>query len=185
MILETSQKKVAEKKVQLDILFLNAGIAKFAPLNYIDEEFFDEAFNINVKGVFFTVKYLLPYINNGSSVILNASINAHIGSANASVYAATKASVISLAKTLSGKLIDKNIRVNAISPGPISTPFYDKLGLQKEEFEQMNDELRQQIPMGRIGDAKEIANVVLFLASDASSFMLGSEVVVDGGMSTM
>lgn len=183
--LKNLAKKIGEQNIQLDILFVNAGIAKFAPLDYIDEAFFDDAFNINVKGVFFTVKYLLPYINGGSSIILNASINAHIGKPNATVYAATKASVISLAKTLSAELTDKKIRVNALSPGPIRTPFYDKLGLQKEEFDQMNKELIKQVPMGRIGDAQEIADVVLFLASDASSFMLGSEVVVDGGMSTM
>lgn len=131
------------------------------------------------------MKYLLPYLNKGSSVILNASINAHIGSAHATVYAATKGSVLSLAKTLSGELKDRGIRVNAISPGPISTPFYDKLGLEGEAQDQMSEGLLQQIPMGRMGDPQEIANAVLFLASDDSSFMLGSEVIVDGGMSTL
>ncbi len=171
--------------IKLDSLFLNAGIAKFAPIEFIDEQFFDEQFNINVKGLFFTIKHLLPVLGKGSSVILNASINAHIGMPNSSVYAASKAAVISLARTLSGELIDRGIRVNAISPGPIQTPIYGKLGLEEEQLNEMAGQIQKQIPLNRFGNAEEIAKAVLFLASSDSTFMLGSEIIVDGGMSTL
>ncbi|MFS4418595.1 SDR family oxidoreductase [Maribacter sp. 2307ULW6-5] len=177
--------RVGEHTDKLDVLFLNAGIAKFAPIEYIDESFFDESFNVNVKGVFFTVKHLLPYLFQDSSVILNASINAHIGMPNSSVYAATKAGVISLAKTLSGELKDRGIRVNAISPGPINTPIYQKLGLEEDQLNEMAGHIQSQVPLGRFGNPQEIANAALFLGTDDSKFMLGSELILDGGMSTL
>lgn len=183
--IESLAAQVGQITDKVDILFLNAGVAKFAPIEYIDEAFFDESFDINVKGLFFTVKHLLPYLKEGSSIIMNASINAHIGMPNSSVYAATKAGVISLAKTLSGELKDRGIRVNTISPGPVSTPIYGKLGLEEAQLNEMAGQIQQQIPMGRFGNTQEIAEAALFLASSDSSFMLGSEIVIDGGMSTL
>ncbi len=174
-----------DENVKLDALFLNAGIAKFAPIHDIDEQFFDKQFDINVKGLFFTIKYLLPVLKEGSSVIINASINAHIGMPNSSVYAASKAAVLSLARTLSSELVERGIRVNAISPGPIQTPIYGKLGLEEQQLNAMASHIQEQIPLNRFGNPSEIAKAALFLASNDSSFMLGSEIIIDGGMSTL
>jgi len=176
---------VKEKFGRVDVLFLNAGIAKFAPIEMIDEATYQDTFDINVKGVFFTVKALLPLMKEGSSVIINASINANIGMANSSIYAASKAAALSFARTLSGELVSRKIRVNAISPGPVNTPIYGRLGLSPEQLEQMAGSIQGQVPLGRFGTPEEIAKVALFFASDDSSFILGAELVVDGGMSTI
>jgi NAD(P)-dependent dehydrogenase (short-subunit alcohol dehydrogenase family) len=128
---------------------------------------------------------LLPILANPASIILNTSINAHIGMPNSSVYSASKAAMISLAKTLSGELIERGIRVNAISPGPISTPILGKSGLPAEAILQVADMLRNQIPLKRFGEPIEIAKAAVFLASDESSYMLGSEMIIDGGRSTL
>ncbi|MGB3780952.1 MAG: SDR family NAD(P)-dependent oxidoreductase, partial [Tunicatimonas sp.] len=132
---------------QIDVLFLNAGIAKLAPIEQTDEALYDETFNINVKGLYFTVKHLLPLMGEGTSVIINASINAYIGMPNSSVYAASKAAVISLARTLSGELVDRGIRVNALSPGPINTPIFSKMGMTEEQLQQTATSIQQQVPM--------------------------------------
>jgi len=176
---------VKEKFGRVDVLFLNAGIAKFAPIEMIDEATYEDTFDVNVKGVFFTVKALLPLMKEGSSVIINASINANIGMANSSIYAASKAAALSFARTLSGELVSRKIRVNAISPGPVNTPIYGRLGLPPEQLEQMAGSIQGQVPLGRFGTPEEIAKVALFFASDDSSFILGAELVVDGGMSTI
>ncbi len=176
---------VKEKFGRVDVLFLNAGIAKFAPIEMIDEATYEDTFDVNVKGVFFTVKALLPLMKEGSSVIINASINASIGMANSSIYAASKAAALSFARTLSGELVSRKIRVNAISPGPVNTPIYGRLGLPPEQLEQMAGSIQGQVPLGRFGTPEEIAKVALFFASDDSSFILGAELVVDGGMSTI
>lgn len=150
-----------------------------------DESAFDRTFNINLKGPYFLLQSLLPVLANPASVVLNASINAHIGMPNSSVYAASKAALLSLARTLSGELISRGIRVNAVSPGPISTPLYDKLGLSTEELQKVSAGLRGQIPAGRFGQPAEIAKAVVFLASEESAFTVGSELIIDGGMSTL
>lgn len=180
-----AQKKVAETIRQefgrLDILFLNAGIVEMAPLEGWDEAMFDRSFNTNLKGPFFLIQSLLPVFNNPASIVLMTSINAHIGMPNSSVYGATKAALLSLARTLSGELIPRGIRVNAISGGPIATPVYGKLGMGKTEL----DALAGQIPAKRLGKPSEIAEAVVFFASDESAFTVGSELVIDGGMSNL
>jgi NAD(P)-dependent dehydrogenase (short-subunit alcohol dehydrogenase family) len=170
---------------RLDILFINAGIGKFAPIETVSESEFDEQFNINVKGAYFTIQQLLPLVNDGGSIILNTSINAHIGMANASVYSATKAALITLARTLSAELLPRRIRVNAISPGPIKTPILGKNGIPADQLEGLRNAIQGKIPLGRFGDPKEIARIATFFASDDSSFILGSELIADGGMATL
>ena len=170
---------------QINVLFLNAGIAKLVPIEQTDEALYDETFNINVKGLYFTVKHLLPLMGEGTSIVINASINAYIGMPNSSVYAASKAAVISMARTLSGELVGRGIRVNALSPGPINTPIFGKMGMSPEQLEATATSIQQQVPMGRFGRPEEIAKAALFLASDDSSFMIGAELVADGGMSTL
>jgi NAD(P)-dependent dehydrogenase (short-subunit alcohol dehydrogenase family) len=165
----------------LDILFINAGVGDFRPLDQFDEAGFDRSFAINLKGPYFPIQALLPMLGKPASIILNTSINAHIGMPNSSVYAATKAALLSLAKTLSGELINRGVRVNAVSPGPIATALHGKIGMDAEAIKG----LTEQIPVGRRGYPEEIAEAVLFLASEAGAFTVGSEFVIDGGMSTL
>lgn len=174
-----------EKLGSLDVLFVNAGIGKFAPFESISEAFFDEVMAVNFKGAFFTVQKALPLLNKNASVILTTSITNQIGMQNSSVYAASKAALRSLARTLSGELVGKGIRVNAISPGPVATPIYDRMGMPKEAMDQMAKGIQEQTPMKRFGNPEEIAQAALFLAASDSSFMLGAEVVADGGMSQL
>jgi NAD(P)-dependent dehydrogenase (short-subunit alcohol dehydrogenase family) len=179
------QKKVAETIGQafgkLDVLFLNAGIADMRPLEKWDESGFDRSFNINFKGPFFLLQALLPIFNNPASVVLMTSINSHIGVPNTSIYGATKGALLSLARTLSGELISRGIRFNAISGGPIATALYRKLGMGEAELKA----LQQQIPAGRMGTPSEVAQAVVYFASDESAFTVGSELVIDGGMSNL
>jgi NAD(P)-dependent dehydrogenase (short-subunit alcohol dehydrogenase family) len=165
----------------LDTLFVNAGMGDFRPLDQWDEAGFDRSFAVNLKGPFFLIQALLPDFANPASIILNASINARIGMPASSVYAATKAALVSLARTLSGELIGRGIRVNAVSPGPVATPLHDKVGLVGDAL----DNLITQIPLGRRGRSEEIAQAIVFLASDAGGFTVGSEFVIDGGMSNL
>jgi NAD(P)-dependent dehydrogenase (short-subunit alcohol dehydrogenase family) len=162
----------------LDILFCNAGIAEMRPLEAWDEAAFDRSFSTNVKGILFLIQKLLPLFANPASIVLNGSLNAHIGMPNSSVYAATKAAIASLARTLSGELIGRGIRLNTVSPGPIDTPLYGKLGMSHEGASQ----LQKQIPEGRFGSAQEIAKAVVFFASDECGFAVGSELLITGGM---
>jgi NAD(P)-dependent dehydrogenase (short-subunit alcohol dehydrogenase family) len=179
------QKKVAETIRQafgtLDVLFLNAGIVDMRPLDKWDEAALDRSFDINFKGPFFLLQALLPIFNNPASVVLMTSINSHIGMPNSSVYGATKAALLSLARTLSGELISRGIRFNAITGGPIATPLYRKLGMGDAELKT----LEVQIPARRLGRPSEIAQAVVFFAADESAFTVGSELVVDGGMSNL
>jgi NAD(P)-dependent dehydrogenase (short-subunit alcohol dehydrogenase family) len=167
----------------LDILFVNAGIVDMRPVGQWDEAGFDHSFAINVKGPFFLIQALLPILANPASIVLNASVNAHIGMPNTSVYGATKAALLSLTRTLSGELISRGIRVNAISPGPISTPLYGKLGLSDAGLKAVASSIQDQVPAKRFGNASEIAHAVVFLASDEAAFTVGSELLIDGGMS--
>lgn len=167
---------------QLDILFLNAGNASFAPIEQATEEHFDNLINTNLKGTYFTLQKLLPLFNNGGSIIFNTSVNASLAMTNSSVYAASKAALLAVNKVAAGELAPRQIRVNAISPGPVQTPLYGKLGLQKEEVEGFGSALGEKILLKRFGESQEIANAVVFLASDASKFITGTELVVDGGL---
>jgi NAD(P)-dependent dehydrogenase (short-subunit alcohol dehydrogenase family) len=175
-------KQVADS---IDIVFVNAGIGKFSPIESVTEAHFDEQFNINVKGAYFTIQQLLPLMNDGGSIILNTSINAHIGMAGASVYSATKAAVITFARTLSAELLPRKIRVNAISPGPVKTAILGKTGLTAEQVDGFKSELATKVPLGRMGDPEEIARIATFFASDDSTFVLGAELIADGGMATL
>jgi NAD(P)-dependent dehydrogenase (short-subunit alcohol dehydrogenase family) len=170
---------------KLDILFINAGIAKFTPIEAVDEKHYDEQFNINVKGAYFTIQKLLPFLNDGASIILNTSINAHMGKAGSSVYSATKAALITFARTLSAELLPRKIRVNAVSPGPVKTQILNRLGLPSDQLEHMATSIQSQVPLARFGNPEEIAKVATFFASDDSSFVLGAELIADGGMVTL
>jgi NAD(P)-dependent dehydrogenase (short-subunit alcohol dehydrogenase family) len=176
---------VRAKYGRIDVLFVNAGIGKFSPLEDVTEELYDSILDVNLKGAFFTIQKALPLLADGASIVLNTSINAHIGMPNSSVYGASKAALLSLARTLSAELVGRNIRVNAISPGPVTTPIFGRLGLPAEVLEQTRQSIVAQVPMKRFGRPEEIAKTALFLASSDSSFLLGSEIVVDGGMSQL
>ncbi len=181
-----AQNRVAEEAKArfglVDAVFLNAGMGDFRPVGQWDEESFDRSFAVNTKGPFFLIQALKPILNNPSSLIINGSINAHIGMATSSVYAATKAALISLARTISGELIGQGIRVNAISPGPIRTPMHFKAGISEEDAKVINDSLTPMIPARRFGEPSEIAKTAVFLASDEASFFVGAEFLIDGGM---
>lgn len=183
--IRTLAKQVQQITPRLDVLFVNAGIGKFAPIEAVTEEHFDEQFNTNVKGAYFTIQELLPVLNDGASIILNTSISAHAGMATSSVYSATKAALLTLARTLSSELLSRKIRVNAISPGPITTPIFSKMGLTNEQVDGFRTSIEGQVPLGRLGDPSEIAKVATFFASDDSSFVLGAELIADGGMITL
>lgn len=166
---------------QLDVAFLNAGVSVWRPIEEWDEAAFDQSFGINVKGPYFLIQALLPVFANPASVILNTSINAHVGAARSSVYAATKAAFLNLSKTLSSELLPRGVRVNAVSPGPVETPLYDKLGIPDAYREQVNKDIAATIPFGRFGKPEEVAKAVVYLASDESAWTIGTEIVVDGG----
>lgn len=174
--------EVAAKFGKVDAVFLNAGIASFAPLELASEEHYDSIMNVNVKGVYFTLQKLLPILNDGASIILNTSVNASVGMSNSSVYAASKAALLSLNRVFATELAPRKIRINAVSPGPVETPIYGKLGLQKEEVEGFGAVLADKILLKRFGQASEIGKTVAFLASDDASFITGTEIVVDGGL---
>ena len=173
--------QINREKGKLDIVFANAGVAELAPLGEITEEDFDRMFNINVKGLLFTVQKALPLLPNGASIILNASIVASKGNPASSVYSATKAAVRSFARTWTMDLKERKIRVNAVSPGPIRTPAYDRIAQSGPAGKQMLDSIVSRVPMGRFGEPDEIAGAAVFLASDDSTFVTGTELFVDGG----
>ncbi|HET8998751.1 MAG TPA: SDR family oxidoreductase [bacterium] len=172
---------VAKEHGALDVLFLNAGIASFGTIAAMDEASFNEVFRVNVKGPWLALKAAMPLLRRGGAVILNASINAHLGMAGTSAYAASKAALRSFARTAASELAEQGVRVNAISPGPTDSGIIEKV-LSAEAAAAARASLKARIPQGRFGSTDEIARVVLFLASDDSSFMTGAEVVVDGGM---
>src|SRR5438874_3411598 len=173
--------QIKREKGKLDIVFANAGVAKYAPFGKITEELYDSIFNINVKGLLFTVQKALPLLPDGASIILNASIVASKGLSSNSVYSATKAAVRSFARTWTTDLKDRRIRVNAISPGPIDTPGLSKLMASSEASQQRMAAISTIVPLGRLGTPDEIAKAVVFLASDDSSYITGTELFVDGG----
>jgi NAD(P)-dependent dehydrogenase (short-subunit alcohol dehydrogenase family) len=173
--------QIKREKGKLDIVFANAGVAKFAPFGTITEEFYDSIFNINVKGLLFTVQKALPLLPDGASIILNASIVASKGLPANSVYSATKAAVRSFARTWTTDLKERGIRVNAVSPGATDTPGLNDLLTSTEAGQQRLKMLSNTVPLGRLGTPDEIAKAVVFLASDDSSYITGTELFVDGG----
>jgi NAD(P)-dependent dehydrogenase (short-subunit alcohol dehydrogenase family) len=174
---------VRERFSHLDILFANAGVGTVAPLGAVTEAQIDDQFSINFKGIFFAVQKSAPLMSKGGSIVLTTSFLNETGTPGFSILSASKAAVRSLARSLGAELAPRGIRVNAVSPGPVSTMFHSKLGLTKAQLGDAAASIEASIPLGRFGEASEIANAVLFLASDDSSFMTGTEVVVDGGMS--
>ena len=173
--------QVKREKGKLDIVFANAGVARFARLGEITEEFYDSIFNINVKGLLFTVQKALPLLPNGASIILNASIVASKGLPMNSVYSATKAAIRSFARTWATDLKDRRIRVNAVSPGFIDTPGLSDLLASAETGQERLKMIANAVPLGRLGTPNEIAKAVVFLASEDSSYVTGTELFVDGG----
>jgi len=166
----------------LDVLVLNAGLAPARPIEAVDEAFFDEVMRVDVKGPLFTIQKALPLFRSGASVILITSILNRIGMPHGSVYGAAKAALGSLARSLSAELVGRGIRINAVSPGPVSTPVFGKMGVPPQMLDGLLAQMREKIPMHRIGEPAEIAKAVLFLASADSTYMLGEEIAVDGGM---
>jgi NAD(P)-dependent dehydrogenase (short-subunit alcohol dehydrogenase family) len=173
---------VSEKFGKIDVLFVNAGVAKFVPLNAVTEEHFDEIFDIDAKGAYFTIQKALPYLNDGASIILNTSVAGQKGLANGTVYSATKAALRSFARSVAAELVSRNIRVNAVAPGPIETPIFGRTGLSKEQVDEFAKSIVSQVPMKRLGKPEEVAGVVAFLASPDASYITGVEINVDGGM---
>jgi NAD(P)-dependent dehydrogenase (short-subunit alcohol dehydrogenase family) len=173
--------QIKREKGRLDVLFANAGVAKYAPLGTITEEFYNSIFDINVKGLLFTVQKALPLMPDGASIILNASIVGSKGLPANSVYAATKAAVRSFARTWTTDLKARRIRVNAVSPGSIDTPGLNGLLASSEAGEQRRKAINSAVPLGRFGTPDEIAKAVVFLASDDASYVTGAELFVDGG----
>jgi NAD(P)-dependent dehydrogenase (short-subunit alcohol dehydrogenase family) len=179
--LERLHNEVKTQFGRVDVLFVNAGITKPAPFEAMTEQVFDETFDINVKGAFFTVQKLGPLLAEGASVVLTSSCLADMGMPGMSAYSASKAAINSLARTLSAELLERNVRVNVVSPGPVNTPIYGKLGMSPEQLQEFAEGVRNQVPMKRFGSPQEIAKAVAFLASSDSAFMLGTEIVLDGG----
>jgi len=180
--LEKLYKIVAEKFGKIDVLFANAGIGKFAPFAESTEPLFDEIFEVNVKGVFFTIQKALPLLNEGATIIINSSVVNEIGFAGSSIYSATKAAVRSFARTLTAELVGRGIRINVVSPGPIQTPIFHRNGLSRQQIDEVGEVLVSRVPMHRFGKPEEVADTVLFLATPESSYIAGVDINVDGGM---
>ena len=173
---------VKEKHGHIDVLFANAGAGTVAPLEVGTEGHFDQTFDVNVKGMFFTVQKALPLFKDGGSIILNSSVSNVLGVPGFTAYAASKAAVRNFARGWTMELKDRKIRVNSMSPGPIETAALEKTGLTAEQAEQAAAQFASQVPLGRRGQPEEIAAAVLFLASDESSYITGVDLAVDGGM---
>jgi len=184
----TDSKRLIEEAVKaygkIDVLFVNAGVAQFAPSEQITEGLYDSMFNINVKGPMFLLKEAIPNLNDGASIIFNTSIVHQKGFGGTSIYSATKGALRAYARVLTSELAPRNIRVNSIAPGPIGTPIYNKMeGMTPEQVEQMGAGFAAGVPLKRFGEPTEIASAAVFLASDAASYVNGIELAVDGGLS--
>ncbi|WP_313486294.1 SDR family oxidoreductase [Pseudescherichia sp.] len=184
-----AQKQLAEtiaaRWPRLDAIFINAGDVTHGEIEAWDEAKWDRLMAINLKGPFFLIQALLPLLNNPSSVILCGSVSARIGLPASSVYAASKAGLLSLARTLSAELLPRGIRVNGLSPGPVETPALGKLGLDAEALRAMQEEIIKLVPLGRMGTVRELAKAALYLASDDSSYTVGTDLLVDGGVGSL
>jgi len=177
--------EVEAKVGKIDVLFANAGIARFAPYSASQAAVFDELFATNVKGVYFTLQKAIPHLNDGASVILNTSVAGSKGAENMGIYAATKAAVRSFARTAAAELKERSIRVNAVAPGPVATPIFGRSGLSEEQIDGFKAGISSRVPLGRIGRPEEIAGAVAFLASEDASYITGVELNVDGGMANL
>jgi NAD(P)-dependent dehydrogenase (short-subunit alcohol dehydrogenase family) len=177
--------QVKQYTSNIDLLFVNAGYGKFAPVEFADEAHFDELFDMLVKGAFFTVQQVAPLMKNGSSVILNTSVVTGMGISNFSVYSAAKSAVQSFIKTFAAELTAKGIRVNSINPGYIKTNGFNNTGLSADQIEKTIRSIIPTIPFKRFGNPSEIANAVLFLASQEASYIHGTELTVDAGVSVI
>jgi NAD(P)-dependent dehydrogenase (short-subunit alcohol dehydrogenase family) len=166
---------------RVDVLFINAGVAAFAPVEHLTEEQFDTTMNVNFKGAFFTLQRFLPILRDGASVINLSSINAYTGMPNTAIYAASKAALNSLTRTAAFELAARRIRVNSVNPGPTNTAIFGKLGMPDEAIQEFASAMQKRIPLKRFGEPEEVANLVAFLASDDSSFITGGEYNIDGG----
>jgi len=183
--IENFARIVKEQAGNVDILFVNAGVFYPSPVGQLDESIFDLQMNINFKGAVFTLEKFLPILNEGASVINLSSINAYTGMANTSVYAASKAAMNSFTRTAAQELAAKKIRVNAVNPGPITTPIFSKSGLPEAALNGFAENIQNRVPMKRFGETREVANLVTFLASDEASYMTGGEYNVDGGIAVL
>lgn len=177
--------EIGKRWGRLDVLYVNAADVTHMPLDGWSEDAFDRLLAANLKGPFFLIQALLPIFSQPASVILCGSASAHIGLSQSSAYAASKSGLLSLARTLSGELVDRGIRVNGMSPGPTATPALGKLGLADEEEKKLQDDIRRLVPLGRMGTPLELAKAAVFLASDESSFVVGTELLVDGGTASL
>jgi len=173
--------EVSKKLGKIDVLFVNAGVAKFAPLAETSESLYDEQFDINIKGAYFTIQKALPFLNDGASIILNTSVAGSTGNPGASAYSATKAALRSLARTAAAELVGRGIRVNTVAPGPIVTPILGRTGLPQEAIDEFMKRIVERVPMKRFGQPEEVAGAVAFLASQDASYITGVEINVDGG----
>jgi NAD(P)-dependent dehydrogenase (short-subunit alcohol dehydrogenase family) len=174
--------EVSQKLGKIDVLFVNAGVAKFAPLAETSEGLYDEQFDINIKGAYFTIQKALPFLKDGAAIILNTSVADSTGTVGASAYSATKAALRSLARTAAAELVGRGIRVNTVAPGPIVTPIFGKTGLPQEALDQFSKDVIARVPMKRFGQPEEVAGAVAFLASQDASYIMGVEINVDGGL---
>ncbi len=180
--IDTLVAKVKDLYGQVDILFINAGIATFAPFETISETQFDDVMNVNYKGAFFTLQKFLPLLKEGSSVTFLSSVNAYTGMPNTAIYAPSKAALNSLTRTTAYELASRKIRVNAVNPGPVETPIFGKLGLSQEAIDEFGGAIQQRIPLKRFGKAEEVGKLVAFISSDNAAFITGSEYNIDGGI---
>jgi NAD(P)-dependent dehydrogenase (short-subunit alcohol dehydrogenase family) len=174
--------QVKERYGRIDILFANAGIVRLAPIEAVDEALFDALFDINVKGLLFTVQKALPLFSDGGAIVLNSSVANTLGTPGFGVYSATKAAVRAFARVWTSELKARGIRVNVVSPGPIETPIFDTMGFTASQADEFAAQLQGSVPLGRFGKPEEVAEAVLFLASSAGSYVAGVDLYVDGGM---
>src|SRR6516225_2275622 len=173
--------KVQQVFGKIDILFANAGVAKFAPIGDTDEKLFDEIFDINVRGTFFTLKKSLTFLSDGAAIVITTTFADRVGLPGSSVYSASKAALCSLVRVAAAELVGGGIRVNAVSPGPIATPIFGKLGMTKEAVDELAGVILGRVPMKRLGQGEDIANAVAFLVSPQAAYITGVELNVDGG----
>ncbi|MCI4669197.1 MAG: SDR family oxidoreductase [Bacteroidia bacterium] len=180
--IDAAVEEVRNEFGNIDILFVNAGIFAPAPIGQITEEMFDTQMGINFKGAVFTVEKFLPILNDGGSIINLSSINAYTGMPNTAIYASTKAAMNSYTRTAATELAGRNIRVNAVNPGPVSTPIFGKTGMPEEQLNGFASAMQNRVPLKRFGKPEDIAELVAFLVSDRASFITGAEYNIDGGI---